>query len=429
MIIRRNDFGKIEKLKKNSAKKIWFICNICGIGVLTEFRIYNKSNHLCRKCNAIKKWQDDEYRKKQKNSTRSQNKRKNINDIKKLCLQHGFEYISRKKSNNTTNRNTILTIICNKCENIHEKALPNLTSGAGCVKCVKIFSKQEREIGEYIKSLNFDIITNDRNLIKPFELDIIIPNKKIAIEYCGLYWHSEIQGKDKKYHLNKLNMCNEKGFRLITIFEDEWVNKQEIVKTRLNHILNTINDRIYARNCIINEISTKQANKFVETYHINGYSGSNIKLGAFFNNKLVAVMTFAKPSISKGRKDKNSRIWEIGRFCSYKPIIGIAGKFLKYFQKNYEWTEIFTFADRRWDTGDVYSKIGFTEIGNTVVNYWYFKNPDKIRFHRFNFRKNVLENKFESFDKNETEWENMKKNGWDRIWDCGNKKFIIKGVI
>ena len=182
------------------------------------------------------------------------------------------------------------------------------------------------------------------------------------------------------------------------------------------------NKKIYARKCTIQEIDTKIAKKFVNKYHINGYVGSNIKLGAYYGNQLVAVMTFAKPSISKGRKDQDKQIYEIGRFCLLKPVVGIAGKFLKYFQMHYKYDQIFTFADNRWDTGVVYEKIGFIKIGNTQPNYWYFKSYDK-RYHRFNFRKNVLKNKLENFDPNLSEWVNMKANGWNRIWDCGNMKY------
>lgn len=410
-----------EKLSENSGKYIWFTCKECGIGILTQYRIYIKSNKLCRSCNAKKQWKNDEYRKKQNQSNRSNKAQKSTEELKKTCKRYGYQYLGRKKYRNKH------TIIVYKCNNGHiqEKRLSAFTAEIpGCYKCSQNSSYDENRIAKYIKNLDFKIIENDRNIIQPYELDIVIPEKKLAIEYCGLYWHSELSGKDNTYHLNKLNLCNEKGYRLITIFEDEWLNKEKIVKNRLKHILGLNNNKLYARKCIIQEIDTKTAKEFIDKYHLQGYAGSSIKLGAFYDNILVAVITFSKPSISKGRKEQNKKIYEISRFCLSISIIGIASKFLKYFMKNYDWFEIFTFADRRWDTGKVYEKIGFEKIGYTKPNYWYFYGSDKKRLHRFNFRKNILENKLNFFDAEKTEWENMKENGWNRIWDCGNIKFI-----
>jgi len=123
----------------------------------------------------------------------------------------------------------------------------------------------------------------------------VIPSKKLAIEYCGLYWHSESMGKNRNYHIKKLNMCTDKGYRLITIFEDEWVNKRNITESRLMNVLGiNKSKRIYARKCVVKEISATQARMFCEQNHLQGYTGSNIKIGAYYNTELVAVMYFFK---------------------------------------------------------------------------------------------------------------------------------------
>jgi hypothetical protein len=268
------------------------------------------------------------------------------------------------------------------------------------------------QIIEYIKSLNIEIKDN------------IIPQKKLALVYCDLNGHSEEAGKDRYYHLNILKKYNENGYKLITIFEDEWLNKQEIVKNRLKHILGLETERIYARKCIVREIEYKQAKEFINKYHIQGGGNTSyIKMGAFHENELVAIMTFSKPSLAKGRKDQQSEgIFELNRFCTSKIVIGIAGKLLEYFKRNYEWKEIYSFADRRWSEGNLYEKLGFTKVGYTKPNYFYWKGELK-RHHRFLFRKNVLEKRLETFDPNNTEYQNMVDNGWNRIWDCGNIKY------
>jgi len=272
-----------------------------------------------------------------------------------------------------------------------------------CPKCnLAGTSKQEQELVEFIKSISFNVIERDKSIISPYELDIVIPAKKIAIEYCGLYWHSELAGKDRRYHLNKLEMCEKAGYRLITVFEDELVNNKKIVFSRLKNLLGyKIDNIIYARQCSISEISTKQARKFCEENHLQGYSGSKIKLGAFHKNELVSVMTFSHGNIAKGSKNID-KVWELNRFCSKVGcrVVGIASKLLKYFERNYAWNEIFSYADRRWSSGDLYDIRGIERV------------------HRFSLRKTKDDLK------NVTEWEIRKSQGHNRIWDCGNLKYV-----
>jgi len=117
---------------------------------------------------------------------------------------------------------------------------------------------------------------------------------------------------------------------------------------------------------------------------------------------------------------------ELSRFCSSKRVIGIASKFMAYFHGRYpEVTGIYSFSDLRWNTGNVYTTIGMKEIAHTAPNYFYFKNSDLKRYHRFNFRKDVLSEKLQTFDPNKTEYDNMIANDWFRIWDCGNVKYEL----
>jgi hypothetical protein len=307
------------------------------------------------------------------------------------------------------------------CPNGHEYSITraNWMTGYRCPKCNLVgTSKQEIELIEFIKSFGIDVIEHDRSLISPYELDIIIPAKKVAIEYCGLYWHSELAGKDRNYHLYKLKACKEKGYRLITIFEDELLYRKEVVFSRLKNIFRVGDlNVIYARNCVIDLISTKQARIFCEENHLQGYSGSNVKIGAFFNDDLVSVITFSRPSIAKGSYSGNNDSWELNRFCSKinYHVVGIASKLLKYFERDYEWSKIFSYADRRWSVGDLYTKIGFDFVGIMRPNYWYIRNQKRI--HRFALRKTYDD------PKDKTEWEIRKSQGYNRIWDCGNLKY------
>ncbi len=314
--------------------------------------------------------------------------------------------------------------LCLKCNKEFIQIWNSIQQGRNCPYCNNNLntgvSKIEIEIFKFLEQIiNNDILNNNRSIISPKELDIYIPDKKVAIEFNGLYWHSD-KYINETYHLDKTNICEKLGIQLIHIFEDEWIFKQDIVKSRLKQILN-INDskRIHARKCEIREINSSLKNEFLEKYHIQGKDNSVIKLGVFYNDELVSVMTFSHGNISKGSKQIEN-VWELNRFAiNYNyHIPGIASKLLKYFQRNYEWKEIFSYADRRWSQGNVYYKLGFELDSITRPNYWYLKGGKRI--HRFALRKRPDE------PKDISERILREQEGYERIWDCGNLKFIIK---
>ena len=436
--------------------------HITKVSVNTAKTRYNRNNFICKECN--------EY----KNKSRLKNR------ISNLLNKKGYVLISEEVSYENK-----LEYRCDK-GHIHSTYISNLLNGKGCpicanndvvsdniiretlrkenyevltipfgskakfdVKCPKghVFqtsydnfvnrkrrcpicstsvSDMELELFEFIKSISSSVIKNDRSLIKPKELDIVIPDKKIAIEFNGLYWHSENRGKDKKYHINKLESCERINYKLITIFEDEWITNKSICKSRLKSIINQQKlKRIFARKCVVKEITGSKAKDFCDKNHIQKYgSGSTIKLGLFYNEELVSVMTFSKPSLAKGIKKIKDNEYELHRFCTIvdTTVVGGASKLFKYFERNYKCNYIFTFADRRWSDGNLYYKLGFTKVSYTDPCYYYFKEGS-LRYHRFLFRKNVLKDKLNKFDSKLTEVQNMYNNGYNRIWDCGSIKF------
>lgn len=346
----------------------------------------------------------------------AENSKKELSFISQDFKSAGYNLLSTTYKNNRQK----LECVCPNGHN-YEVSWSNWNSyHSRCPKCNEWgTSLQENSIVSFVRSICPDLIEHDRKLISPYELDIVVPSKRTAIEYCGLYWHSELAGKTRNYHFNKLKLCEEKNYRLITIFEDEFVNNRELVFSRLKNILSAGASKVvYARKCVVCEISTKEAKDFCNRNHIQGYGGgADIKLGAFYNNALVSVMTFSKPSLAKGSKNATASEWELHRFCSEidTVVVGMASKILKYFEINYEWKRIFSYADCRWSVGNVYEKIGFTFIGRTKPNYWYIKKQNRL--HRFALRKN------KSDPKDMTEWEIRKAQGWNRIWDCGNLRY------
>jgi hypothetical protein len=235
------------------------------------------------------------------------------------------------------------------CDKGHEfkRTLSNFYKSQSCPICFNGKSKYESEIYEFLSdNITSFISLNNRSILDyNLELDLYIPDKNLAIEFNGLCCHSESWGKYKNYHLDKTLMCEKINIQLLHIFEDEWINKKDIVKSTILSKMGIFKNRIYARKCIVEEIDTKTKNEFLEENHLQGKDSSSIKLGLFYNNELVSVMTFGRRKITGG----NSKS-ELIRFCSKlnTQIIGGANKLFKYFINNY-WNgkEITTYADRR----------------------------------------------------------------------------------
>jgi len=201
--------------------------------------------------------------------------------------------------------------------------------------------------------------------------------------------------------------------------------KKDIVKSTLLHILGVQdNEKIYARNCEIKEIEPSVAREFCNNNHLQNYVNASIKLGAYHKDNLVAVMTFSRPNISRNITDNNS--YELSRFCSINntTVVGIASKLLHYFVSRHEFDRIISYSDRRWFDGNLYKKLGFDFIHHSPPSYWYVKNNGYRRYHRFTFRKGVLKS-LDNYNSSKTEYEIMSEQGYRRIWDCGNSKWVL----
>ena len=273
-------------------------------------------------------------------------------------------------------------------------------------------SKDERDLVKFVKSIYCDeIIENDRKTIFPKELDVYIPNKKVAIEFDGLYWHSTEHQKNKNYHLDKTTMCEKKGIRLIHVFEDEWKFKQNIVKSIISSSLGIYERKIFARKCEVKEIGDREFRNFCDKNHIQGECNSSERLGLFYEGELLQCVGFGK---SRFTKNENELIRMVTKLNTQ--VIGGFSKLMKHYGK-----DCISYVDRRLFNGDGYLSSGFKKISVNKPNYYYTKKFE--RFYRMNFTKKNIAKKFpKEFDESLTEEQNMEKLGYYRIYDCGTIK-------
>ncbi len=296
----------------------------------------------------------------------------------------------------------------------------------GCPKCSNQMSINEEEIFHYLKNITndtIDITRRNREIIKPLELDIYIPEKKLAIEFNGLIWHSEKFNEDKYSHLYKTNLCNEKGIRLVHIFEDEWLYKQNIVKSRLKSIMGLIENKIFARKCKFKKVNPSKAMDFYDKNHLQGKCKGKYHYGLYYNDELVSLMTFGKIRQQRKFHENYDDKWELLRFANKldTAVVGGASKLLKHFINEVRPKEIISYADKRWSDGNLYKQLGFEHIHDSKPNYFY--TTGRKRENRFKYRKSELIK--QGFEIDKSEHEIMLEQNIYRIYDCGTMVFRL----
>jgi len=166
-------------------------------------------------------------------------------------------------------------------------------------------SKYEDEICDFLSSINIPFIKSDRSLIPPLLLDIYIPDKNLAIEFNGLYWHSEFK-KKKGYHLNKTDRCRSNGVDLIHIWEDDWLNRKDILKSIIRNRVSCPSERIFARKCEVVDLNNSDVSEFLNNNHIQGYTRFSRSIGLLYNDELVSLMSFGYRNINGNRRFDSS---------------------------------------------------------------------------------------------------------------------------
>lgn len=327
--------------------------------------------------------------------------------------------------------------ICKK-DKLHSWITPvsSRTAGnSGCPVCWQKNSSSaaEIEVGDFLESLQIKVERNVNTLLEGrTEIDIYLPEFNAGIEYNGLYWHSELGGKDRKYHLNKYQKCQDKGIALIQIWEDSWLEKNDLVKRQLAYRFKKMDvlEQLYpemdkewfakhhARKLVASVISGQEASDFLDETHIQGSVKGSFYYGLkTVEQNLVAVMVFNKT----GKKGELL----LARYATKGTVAGGFTKLLKFSIGQCNPRRLVTFSDHSNFDGNLYALSGFTKEAELREDYMYVKN--KKRFHKFGFRLDKFKNNPNlMYQENMTERELAILNGYTRIWDSGKTRWVLE---
>ena len=266
------------------------------------------------------------------------------------------------------------------------------------------------------------------------EVDVYLPEKNIGIEFHGIYYHSHFDAEDEKKNkhktFNKYKTCQEKGIRLITIFETEWEQRQPQIKRLLRNAIGKTKGKLMARKCELKSVPAQEAREFYERYHPQGGEGNGNHYGLYWKDRLVACMRFALGLNDRGSNTK--REWTLARYATRINISGGASRLFKAFIDEQKPELVKSFSDNRYFSGAMYEQLGFVMELESLPDYqvWSQKLGLKPKSH---YQRRVIQKRLQEHGNNEiynhetdsrTEKEMTYLMGARRIYDCGKKRWI-----
>jgi hypothetical protein len=290
-----------------------------------------------------------------------------------------------------------------------EQSPNNHLQGKGCSGCSYKNPNAEVQISDFLRGLGVAHDMNRRGLLSGRELDIYIPEHNLAIEHNGLYWHSDAH-KPRLYHVQKRQMCEDKGIRLLQIFEDEWLSRPDAIKGIIKHALG-LSTKVFARDTQVIECDT---HRFMEQYHHAGAVKYARGFALLHDGQIVMAMSFRK--WLENRTEFTG--WEIARSASSVNVVGGFSKLLSHAEKVLKPKKWVSFCDLRFFDGHSYQSSGFEHIRCSEPTQWWVKALQ--RKHPRSFTKDKTRQLFGDYP---TAREALEANGWRSLYDCGHDRY------
>jgi G:T-mismatch repair DNA endonuclease (very short patch repair protein) len=310
----------------------------------------------------------------------------------------------------------------------------HLAGKVGCPQCSNTKSAGEDQVAAFLSNMT-SVERRNRRLLRPKELDIYLPEHKLAIEYCGMYWHShgsrEEEARDKLKHVHKHEACAALGIRLITLWETDWNDRQFAIKRMLRNAIGKTKGKLMARKCELRKVSNAEARGFYDKYHPQGGAGHGEHYALFWRGKMVACMRFVHGANDRGAGAAN-RVWTLGRYATRINVAGAASRLFKAFVREHNPDMVKSFSDNRLFTGAMYPQLGFTLEADVVPDYQVWstslglrpKSHYQRRLLQQRLRDHGLDEVFDADTDPRTEADMTYLMGARRLYDCGKKRWV-----
>jgi len=427
----------ISNLTRFSERPVIGICSMCK----KQFKIAMcsvREEQLCRSCINIRRWEHT-------SKPREKDGSRHLNETETLG-QHGYSAIALSPK---SEKKVIVT--CPKCNVTYSRSRRYIYDDWCCTLCArqridykalrkkakqtmierypdglppKHFGKVVSNLAEYLENIL------DRKLIKEKllgnggvkRIDLYDEKSQVGIEYNGLHWHHENspEPRPRSYHYQKMRAANAQGIRLVTIFEDEYLQHEDAVKARLLSILGNNTESIGARECKVKEVEVAKAKEFLNTYHIQGAGLSVLcAFGLYHDDELIGLI-----SGGKHHRQGHNDCLVLTRLCfaGTKKVVGGSERLFKYL-KNYAvkngFKYIITWSDNRWTKGNVYERLGMINVADLPPDYSYVK----MQCPRERVSKQSQKKSSTGCPPDITERDWALQHGLSRIWDCGHKRW------
>lgn len=286
----------------------------------------------------------------------------------------------------------------------------------------------------FVKSLGFDALRRDREVIRPMELDIYLPSKQVAIEYCGMYWHStatltDAQARHK--HSAKYEACAAAGVHLVTLYQTEWEERREAVEKTLRHMLGVTDRAVAARTCDVVALEASETTAFFRANHLQRAPSNGTFVGLRHGHDLVAAMAFSRGASQRGNVAEDGH-WELLRYATACAVPGGASRLFQAFLRQQDPTSVVSFSDNRWFNGGMYQRLGFALDATIKPDYMVWDQRFGCRHKSLYKRAEIptrlreagVEDHFDPATDQRTEWQMEDLLGAGRIYDCGKKRWL-----
>lgn len=354
--------------------------------------------------------------------------------IRKATDIHGgkYTYSDKQFSNLITG---VVEITCQDHGVFTQSPVNHLAGKVGCSRCNHMKSSGEAAVFAFLSNLTRAEARN-RTIVKPRELDIYLPDRKIAVEYCGEFWHSHrdqaSEKADKRKHIDKYRQCKEHGIRLITLLESEWKEHNYAVRRLLRNAVGKSKGKLMARKCELRKVSNADARVFYDRYHPQGGAGSGEHYALFWKGKMVACMRFVLGANDRGAGAAN-RVWTLGRYATRITVAGAASRLFKEFVREFNPPIVKSFSDNRFFDGGMYEQLGFALEADVPEDYQVWSPKlglrPKSHYQRRLIPKRLEEHgmdptQFDPATDIRTEAEMTYLMGARRLYDCGKKRWV-----